>query len=161
MEFLYTLLICIAIFIVFIVVFTFLMIKRNKKQLKTEECKRDGERWLRLMKLYYSPNSRKLEEQAIAEGAKSQNDCANLAREIEKKYESNAEIPLAWGDAELVKLMDDSTFIIPSVLNQSASPATNSSDEFNTKGAIIGGMLGGVTGAYIGGHIKKKDEDKK
>ncbi len=38
------------------------------------------------------------------------------------------------------------------------TPEKEKSDEFNTKGAIIGGALGGITGAYIGSHIKKNDD---
>lgn len=146
MEGLYIFLIIAGLFIIFAVVIMTVYMKMNAKKLKSEECKKDGEQWLKLMKIFYKHQT----IEATAEGIKSPEYCLAIALEIEKKYSTNPEIPSVWRDKELIELIDSHASVMPS--------NSNNTNDFNTKRAIIGGALGGITGAYIGSHIKKKSD---
>lgn len=126
-----------------IAVFMTWYIKHNAKEVNNQECQKDGAEWRRLMTRFYTS------ERDAAE-------CLSKALVLEKKWSHNPEIPLAWRDAELVKLIDK--FNANTKTPDTTQPTTDT-DEFNMKGAIIGGTLGGITGAYIGSHIKKKDDE--
>lgn len=120
-----------------------------KKTIYSDECVKDGGKWRKLMKAYYAQDNNAAKEA----GASDYFQCLWMAKDLEHKYWDDGTIILSWRDKEITAHIDNN--YVPECLKTN-STSNETKNDFNTKGAIIGGAIGGITGAYIGGKIKKE-----